>query len=119
MVGGLILGDESLIADDGDLFEGFFNRPLADVGESLSADGGLFGCLGWRPAFLPVTGELFEEWGLDGGGLVGTSQGQSKSLMWAGQWRTAGKCSGTYSPRCSAIGANGDVEPRTQLLVCS
>lgn len=103
VVGGLVFGDESLVADDGDLFERFLNGPLANVGEGLSADGGLFSCLGWSPAFLPVTGELFEERGLDISGLHGTSQGQ----------RTSPGVAGASWPRCRGIGAVGDIEARS------
>lgn len=103
VVSGLVFGDESLVADDGDLFERFLNGPFANVGEGLSADGGLFSCLGWSPAFLPVAGELFEERGFDSGGLYGTRQGQ----------RTSPSVAGASLPHCSGIGAVSDIEARS------
>ena len=68
MVRGLGLGDEALVALDEGLL-GLFDGPLADVAEGLTADGGLLGRLGWRPAFRPVVGELLKEWSLDLCGL--------------------------------------------------
>ena len=64
VVGSLGLCDETLIANDERCLR-VLDLPLADVGEGLAADGGLFGGLGGRPAFSPVLGELFDEWGSD------------------------------------------------------
>ena len=64
VVGGLGLGDERLLASD-ERRLGVLDLPFADVRKGLTADGGLFRRLGGRPAFRPVIGELFDEWGGD------------------------------------------------------
>ena len=70
VVCGLGLCDEALVALDED-FRGILDRPLADIAEGLTADWGLLGRLGGRPAVRPVIGELLEEWRLDLSGLEG------------------------------------------------
>ena len=64
VVRSLGLGDEALIASNERRFR-VLDLPLADVGEGLAADGGLFGGLGRRPAFRPVVSKLFDEWSID------------------------------------------------------
>lgn len=68
MVRCLALRDETLVTlnDDG---VGILDFPLADVRESLAADGSLLRRLRHGPALCPVVGKLLEERRLDLSGL--------------------------------------------------
>jgi hypothetical protein len=60
VVSGLGLGNKALVAlNEGRL--GFLNLPFADVGEYLTADWCLLGCLRRCPAFRIVVSELLNE----------------------------------------------------------
>lgn len=82
------LSNEALVTFDEDIFC-VFDRPLADVAESLAADWGLLGRLRRRPAFRPVVAELFKERCLDACGLQTSG---SVIIIWTwvnwGNWTT-------------------------------
>lgn len=68
MMGSFRFCNETLLALDSGCGV-FFHVPLANIGECLTADGGLLCGLGRRPTVCPGVSKLFDEVGLNFGGL--------------------------------------------------
>jgi len=72
VVGSLVLDDETLVANHAIEDMRLLNSPLSDVGPLFFTGGTLFLfflCVRWLPSRVPVIRELFEEGGLQLGGL--------------------------------------------------
>src|SRR5262249_40323293 len=69
VVGGLGLGDEAFVSNDGGADGRLLDLPLADIGESLASDRSFLGRLAGSPALVPVISELLDKRAFDVGGL--------------------------------------------------